>query len=70
MGTTPVGSPRRRASLTWPVVLITLGIIFLLDQVVPGWHFGRTWPVLLIVLGVVKLIDSSRPARPPEGPHV
>ena len=60
----------RRTSLTGPVVLITLGVILLLDQIVPGWGIGKTWPVLLVVIGVLKLIDVSQPPRPPEGPRV
>lgn len=68
MPITPLTHPR--PSLTVPVFLIALGGIFLADQFVPGWGFGRTWPVLLVVLGVLKLVDSARPPRPPEGPRV
>lgn len=41
-----------------PVVLVTLGILFLLGefQVV---SFGRSWPILLIAIGVVKVLGSS-----------
>ena len=60
----------RRCSLTGPVVLITLGLILLVDQIVPGWGFGRTWPLLLVVIGVLKLVDVAQPPRPPEGPRV
>jgi hypothetical protein len=60
----------RRASLTGPIFLITLGIMLLLDELVPGLGIGKTWPVLLVVIGVLKLIDSGRPPRPPEGPRV
>jgi cell wall-active antibiotic response 4TMS protein YvqF len=37
------------------VVLITLGVLFLLDQTVPGLRFDRLWPVLLLVIGAVQL---------------
>jgi len=57
-------------SLMWPVILITLGAMLLLDQFDPRWGFHRTWPVLLVVIGIVKLIDSGRPPRPPSGPRV
>jgi Domain of unknown function (DUF5668) len=57
-------------SLTWPVLLITLGLMLLADQFAPGWNFHRTWPVLLVVFGVLKLIDSGRPPRPPAGPRI
>ncbi|MGA2632044.1 MAG: DUF5668 domain-containing protein [Terriglobia bacterium] len=60
----------RRAHITGPVVLITLGIILLLDQLVPGWGISKTWPLLLVVIGVMKLVAVSQPPRPPEGPRV
>ncbi len=53
-----------------PVILITLGAMFLLDQFIPGWGIGRTWPVLLVIIGVLKLVDSTRPPRAPEGPRI
>ncbi len=70
MGTPDFPPPRPRASLTGPVILITLGVIFLLDQIVPGWGFGKTWPVLLVVIGVLKLLDSTQSPQPPRGPRV
>lgn len=60
----------QRVSLTWPVLLITLGLMLLADEFLPRWDFGRTWPVLLVVFGVVKLIESGRSPRPPEGPRI
>ncbi len=71
MGWSPAPSSHYRTSLTWPVVLITLGVLFMLDEFVPHWGFHRTWPVLLVVVGVLKLIDTvARPPRPPRGPQV
>lgn len=72
MGLTPTPPllPRRPMSLTGPVFLIALGVIFLLPEFDPGWGLRRTWPVLLVVLGLLKLFDSFRPPRPPEGPRV
>ena len=61
---------RYRGSLTWPVLLITLGVMFLLDEFSFNWGFRRTWPVLLVVIGILKLIEASRPSRPPAGPRV
>jgi hypothetical protein len=67
---TPLTSPRQRGpNLTWPIILITLGVLFLVDQFVPGWGIRRTWPVLLVLIGVLKLLDSTRPPRPPAGPR-
>jgi membrane-bound ClpP family serine protease len=54
----------------FPILLIVLGIMFLLDQLVPGWGISKTWPALLVVIGVLKLVDVTRPPRPPEGPRV
>ncbi|MGD0842324.1 MAG: DUF5668 domain-containing protein [Candidatus Acidiferrales bacterium] len=44
--------------LMGPVVLITIGVLFLLDQMVPGMSFGRSWPVLLLAIGAVELAKS------------
>jgi len=67
---TPPPLPRRRASLTGPVFLITLGVVIMLHEFVPRLGLRCTWPVLLVVLGVLLLVDSFRPPRPPEGPRV
>ena len=42
-------------ALTGPVVLITIGVLFALDNFMQ-LPFSRTWPVILIVLGLVGLI--------------
>src|SRR5579872_5152376 len=61
-----VPPPRYRRSLSGPVVLITLGAIFLLGTMgVLDWHnlgrwFANYWPVLLIALGVIKLIEHQQ----------
>jgi hypothetical protein len=46
------------AGLMGPVVLITIGVLFLLDQMIPGMSFGRLWPLLLLAIGGVKLAES------------
>jgi len=70
MGFAPTSSSRYRRSLTGPVILITLGVIFLLGEFAPDWGLHKTWPILLVVIGVLKLLDASRPPRPPEAPRV
>lgn len=70
MGATPPKPVRYRGGLTLPILLIVLGIMFLLDQLVPGWGINKTWPALLVAIGVLKLVDVTRPPRPPEGPRV
>ena len=44
--------------MTGPLILITLGILFLLDNLYPGqFEFGRMWPIILIVIGMVKIFE-------------
>ncbi len=47
-----------RRGLMGPVVLITIGVLFLLQQmhVAP---FHRLWPVILLVIGVLKLLEAT-----------
>ncbi len=59
----------RRGGLLWPIILITVGVMFLLDEFLPRWGFDKTWPLLLVVVGIIKLLDATRPPRPPEGPR-
>jgi hypothetical protein len=54
-----------------PAILVTLGIIFLIQNLHgPGFH--RTWPILLLVIGVIQLLGSHTPARmqPPMQPPI
>jgi hypothetical protein len=54
--------PRCRAhGFMGPTVLITLGVLFLLDQMgAAHWmSFDFTWPAILIVIGLVKLLEHS-----------
>jgi hypothetical protein len=51
-------------SLMGPAIIITVGILFLLDQVRGGYlSFGNTFPVILIVIGVVSLASALAPAE-------
>lgn len=67
----PVAPPpyRYRRSLTGPVVLIAIGVVFLLKNlgIIRGWQFwawfGHWWPVLLILWGVVALIEHASANR-------
>lgn len=57
--------PRCRAhGFMGPAVLITLGVLFLLDQMVHIYwmEFGRTWPALLIVIGLIMFLQHNAPA--------
>jgi len=67
-----------RRRLTGPVLLITIGGLWLLSSLDrPNMGFGHTWPVILLVLGVLKLVQRSGPntpacggVLPPPGPPV
>jgi len=48
----------RLQTLIGPIMLITIGVIFLLGQFTP-YGFERLWPVILLVAGAIKLAQSS-----------
>jgi hypothetical protein len=42
-----------------PAIVITLGVLLLLNEVRGGsLYFGNTWPVLLVVIGLIHLASS------------
>lgn len=46
-------------SLMGPAVIITVGVLFLLDQVRGGYlDFWNTWPVILVVIGAISLASN------------
>ena len=67
----------RTRKLMGPAILVTLGVLFLLDNI-SRVGFGRTWPAILLVIGVVKLVQSNAssaghigplpPGAPPSAP--
>ena len=48
----------RMRKLMGPAVLITIGMLFLL-QSLNVVDFDRTWPAILLVVGIVKLLQSN-----------
>jgi hypothetical protein len=65
--------------LMGPAVITTLGVLFLLSELLHGsFSFGRTFPILLIVIGGILLasavapmdghINISTPPGPPVAP--
>jgi hypothetical protein len=67
-----------RHGLLGPVVLITIGVLFLLQQMHVA-SFNRLWPVILLVIGVIKLLEAtastdghnqSLPPAPPAPPKL
>ena len=47
-----------------PVILITLGVLFALNNFT-RFGFSETWPVLLIVLGLLSLLGRQTSPPPP-----
>jgi hypothetical protein len=49
-------------SLMGPAIIITIGVLFLLDQMRGGYFsFQNTFPVILIVIGVMSLASALAP---------
>jgi hypothetical protein len=57
----------RTRKLMGPAILVTLGVLFLLDSV-SRVGFGRTWPAILLVIGVVKLMQGNASSSGHIGP--
>src|SRR2546430_17358112 len=52
--------------LMGPAVIITVGVLFLFDQMRGGYlSFGNTYPVILIVIGAISLAAAAAPADGP-----
>jgi hypothetical protein len=57
----------RTRRIMGPAILVTLGVLFLLDTAGRvGFH--RTWPAILLVIGVVKLMQSNASSDGHTGP--
>jgi cell wall-active antibiotic response 4TMS protein YvqF len=57
-------------AITGPIILITVGVLFVFDRFT-AFHIGRTWPVLLIVVGLMGLLRGGGRRRgydPPPPP--
>ncbi len=54
-------------AIRWPVTLITLGVLFAVQNFT-SYDFGQTWPVLLIVFGVLSLLGRTVAPEPPAAP--
>ncbi|MDP9147015.1 MAG: DUF5668 domain-containing protein [Acidobacteriota bacterium] len=48
-------------SLMGPAMIITIGVLFLLQQTRSGFSFGQTWPIILVAAGVINLASALAP---------
>ena len=49
-------------SLMGPVIVTTIGVLFLLSELGSGYfHIGHTYPILFIVIGIVLLASALAP---------
>jgi len=56
-------NPTNSRSLAGPLILITIGTMFLIQNLahINVWRiFWRYWPVILIAIGISKLVEYFR----------
>jgi hypothetical protein len=55
-------SRAKHQSITGGLVLIAVGLLFLLNNLLPDFHFGDYWPLILIAVGAGLLWKSRKTA--------
>jgi len=51
---------KENESVIGGLILITLGVIFLADEFVPWFDFGKLWPLILVAVGAGILWNQNR----------
>jgi len=54
----PVKGHQKKGSVVGGLVLITIGALFLIDELIPQLNFGDLWPLILVAIGVGLLISA------------
>ena len=50
----------RRGSIFWGSIIVLLGVVLLVDQLLPGFNaWGVFWPLVLILMGVWFLFGRN-----------
>lgn len=39
-------------------ILVLLGMIFIFNNLIPGWNFVRLWPIAVVIVGLALVINS------------
>lgn len=59
--TTDVTVPNARTGpMIAGIVLIVLGTLFLVDEFLPDFNFGKYWPILLVAIGATLLFTATK----------
>ncbi len=51
---------KTNGSLIAGIILVTIGILFLIDRFLPTIRFGDLWPVVLIVVGIILVYNAYK----------
>jgi len=53
-------------SISVGLLLLSAGILFLINNLVPDFHFRKFWPIILIIVGGGLILGQRRPKTPKE----
>ena len=56
----PKEQSRDNRSLWGGLILVTMGVLFLLDNYIPRFNFSDYWPLIIIGVGVGLLINAKK----------
>ena len=45
---------------TGGIIVVTLGVIFLINNFFPTINFDKLWPIILIIVGISMLLKNKK----------
>lgn len=54
---------RKRRKDVFGIILIVIGLLLLLDNILPDNYFSYWWPLILIGIGIYKLYSNKSPQK-------
>ena len=54
-----VNEAKRSKKVFGGIILICIGVLFLLDNFLPHFHFSDYWPLILVVIGIALIIKAT-----------